>query len=175
MSRFLIAEPDAAPSAAQPILKAIDAQMGFVPNTFKAMAANPTVLEAATSLQNTLAKTLDAKTRNSIALAVSQTNGCDYCLAVHSFVAAKMTGMSDEDITLGRIGGSTDPKRAAAARFAHQVVSSRGKVSDAEIAAVREAGYSDPQILGIVALAVQALLTNYLNNVIDTDIDPAFA
>jgi uncharacterized peroxidase-related enzyme len=174
MSRFTITDPEAAPAAAQPILKAINAQMGFVPNTFKAMAANATVLEAVTSFQNTLAKSLDAKTRNSIALAVSQTNGCKYCLAVHSFVSSKMTRMTEEDITLGRIGSSIDPKRAAAARFAHEVVSSRGKVNDDEIAAVRDAGYSDPQILAIVALAVQALLTNYINNVVDTDIDPTF-
>jgi uncharacterized peroxidase-related enzyme len=174
VSRFTITHPEVAPVAAQPILQAINAQMGFVPNTFSAIAANPSVLEAVTSLQNTLNRNLDAKTRNSIALAVSQTNGCNYCLAAHTFASAKMTGMTDDDITLGRIGSSTDPKRAAAARFAQQVVNSRGKVNDTEIAAVRDAGYSDPQILGIVALAVQFLLTNYLNNVIDTDIDTRF-
>jgi alkylhydroperoxidase family enzyme len=51
------------------------------------------------------------------------------------------------------------------------VVESRGRVSDADLAAVRGAGYTDPQILAIVTVAVQALLTNFLNNVNQTDID----
>jgi alkylhydroperoxidase family enzyme len=51
------------------------------------------------------------------------------------------------------------------------VVDSRGQVSDADLAAVRDAGYSDPEILAIVTVAVQALLTNFINNVNQTDID----
>ena len=173
MSRFTITAPENAPAATQPVLEAINAQMGFVPNTFKAMAANPVVLEAVTSLQRTLT-VLDAKTRNSIALAVSQANGCNYCLAAHTFGSGKVTGMTDDDIALGRSGSSTDPKRAAAAGFAQELVNSRGRVNDAELAAVRDAGYSDPQILAIVALSVSFLLTNYLNNVIETDVDLPF-
>ena len=79
--------------------------------------------------------------------------------------------MSSDDIELARAGSSIDPKRAAAARFAQQVVDSRGQVSDADLAAVRGAGYTDPQILAIVTVAVQVLLTNFINNVNQTDID----
>jgi alkylhydroperoxidase family enzyme len=95
-------------------------------------------------------------------------------LAAHAFASSKMTRMTDDDIALGRSGSSTDPKRAAAARFAQELVNSRGRVSDADLAAVREIGYSDPQILAIVALSVSFLMTNYLNNVIETDIDLTF-
>jgi alkylhydroperoxidase family enzyme len=79
--------------------------------------------------------------------------------------------MSGDDIELVRLGSSVDPKRAAAARFAQRVVDSRGRVSDAELAGVRGAGYTDPQILAIVAVAVQFLLTNFINNVNQTDLD----
>jgi len=79
--------------------------------------------------------------------------------------------MSGDDIELARAGSSTDPKRAAVARFAARLIETRGKVSDAELAAVRGAGYGDPQILAIVTVAVQALLTNYINNVNQTAVD----
>ena len=36
---------------------------------------------------------------------------------------------------------------------------------------LRGAGYTDPQILGIVTLAVRALMTNYINNVNQTTVD----
>ena len=102
---------------------------------------------------------------------MSQSNGCDYCLAIHTYTSSEYGGMSSDDIDLARAGSSVDPKRAAAARFAQQVVDSRGQVSDGDLAAVRDAGYTDPEILAIVTVAVQALLTNFINNVNQTDID----
>ena len=171
MSRLNVPPLEDVPAGAQQILDNVGAQLGFVPNMFKTIASNPTVLEVVTTLQGTLSRVLDAKTRHSIALAVSEANGCSYCLAMHTYVATEFGGMSGDDIELVRVGSSVDPKRAAAARFAQQVVDSRGRVSDAELAGVRGAGYTDPQILAIVAVAVQFLLTNFINNVNQTDLD----
>ena len=153
------------------VLDGIGAQFGFVPNMFKTLAANPTVLDVVTSLQSTLARVLDAKTRHTIALAVSEANGCEYCLAMHSYVSSQFGGMSHEDIDLACSGSSTDPRRAAVARFVQRVVDTRGQVSDADIAAVRDASYTDAQILAIVTVTVQFMLTNFLNNVNRTEVD----
>ncbi|AHZ68665.1 hypothetical protein OU5_1588 [Pseudomonas mandelii JR-1] len=78
---------------------------------------------------------------------------------------------SAEEIALNRQGRSEDPKRAAAATFAKNLVERRGKVTDQELAAVRAGGYTDPEIIDITALAVQFLLTNFMNNMADSDID----
>ena len=171
MSRLNTPSLNDLPAGARQILDQVGAQLGFVPNMFKTIASNPTVLEVVTTLQGTLSRVLDAKTRHSIALAVSQANGCSYCLAIHTHVSTRFGGMSADDIELGRAGSSVDPKRAAAARFAQRVVDSRGQVSDAELAGVRGAGYTDPQILAMVTVVVQALLTNFINNVNQTSID----
>ena len=171
MSRLSTPSLDNASAGARQALDKIGAQLGFVPNMFRTIASNPTVLEAVTSLQATMSRVLDARTRHSIALAVSQANGCDYCLAIHTFTSSEFGGMSSDDIDLARAGSSVDPKRAAAARFAQQVVDSRGQVSDADLATVRDAGYTDPEILAIVTVAVQALLTNFINNVNQTEVD----
>ncbi|MFI5614568.1 carboxymuconolactone decarboxylase family protein [Amycolatopsis sp. NPDC051903] len=138
---------------------------------FATLAANPAVLDIVMTLQGKIGRVLDAKTRHTIALAVSQTNGCDYCQATHSYVSSELGGMSHDDIELARTGSSTDPRRAAVARFAQRVVETRGQVSDADIAAVRGAGYTDGQIQAIVTIAVVFLLTNFLNNVNQTDVD----
>lgn len=156
---------------AQSVLGAVGKQFGFVPNMFAMIASNPTVLDIVMSLQSGLSRVLDAKTRHTIALAVSEANGCEYCLAVHSYVSAELGGMSSDDIALSRSGSSIDPKRAAVARFAQRVVETRGSVADADLAAVRGAGYTDPQILAIVTVAVQTQLTNYINNVNQTVVD----
>ncbi|MEU6430341.1 carboxymuconolactone decarboxylase family protein [Microbispora sp. NPDC046973] len=171
MSRLNGPSPDDVPDGVEGILGNVSAQFGFVPNMFATLASNPTVLDVVMTLQGTLSRVLDAKTRHTIALAVSQANGCDYCLAMHTYVSSELGGMSSDDIDLARAGSSVDPKRAAVARFAQRMVESRGQVSDADLAAVRGAGYTDPQILAIVTVAVQVLLTNFINNVNQTDID----
>jgi AhpD family alkylhydroperoxidase len=104
-------------------------------------------------------------------LAVSQANDCDYCQALHTHVSSAFGGMSADEIELARTGSSTDPRRAAVARFAQRVIETRGQVDDADIAAVRTVGYSDAEILAIVTVAVVVLLTNYLNNVNQTVVD----
>ncbi|MEU9405760.1 carboxymuconolactone decarboxylase family protein [Streptomyces sp. NPDC048281] len=171
MSRLNAPVPEDVSAGAQQILGAVGAQLGFVPNMFKTLSSNPAVLEAVTTLQGILSRVLDARTRHSIALAVSQANDCGYCLAMHTYVATEFGGMSRDDIELGRVGSSIDPRRAAAARFAQRVVESRGQVSDADLAEVRGAGYTDAQILAVVAAAVQFLFTNFINNVNRTDLD----
>lgn len=171
MSRLNTPALDDIPAPTRQVLEKVGAPLGFVPGMFNTIASNPAVLEAVTSLQGTMSRVLDAKTRHTIALTVSQANECGYCLAIHTYVSAKFGGMSGDDIDLARAGTSIDPKRAAAARFARRVVDTRGQVSDADLAAVRGAGYTDPEILAIVTVAVQALLTNFINNVNRPEID----
>jgi alkylhydroperoxidase family enzyme len=51
------------------------------------------------------------------------------------------------------------------------VVRERGHVGGADIQAVRDAGFSDSQIVEIIAVVAENIFTNLLNVVADTDID----
>jgi alkylhydroperoxidase family enzyme len=74
-------------------------------------------------------------------------------------------------MAVNRNCGSTDPKADAAVRFAVKLVNARGHVSDADIKAVKDAGYSDAQIIEIVLHVALNTLTNYVNVVAKTEID----
>jgi uncharacterized peroxidase-related enzyme len=173
MSRFPIAPTlDAAPAAAQPLLKAVNAQLGVVPNLFRLLAASPAALEGTLGLSGALGKgALDAKTRGRIALTVAEANGCNYCLSAHAYIGKNMLKLSEAEVAANRNARSDDAKAEAALTFANKVVQVRGHVSDADIQAVRAAGYSDAQILEIVLHVAFNTLTNYVNVVADTDID----
>jgi AhpD family alkylhydroperoxidase len=106
-----------------------------------------------------------------MAMPISEVNGCDYCIAAHSYVAATFTKATQEELALNRKGTSSDPKRAVAIGFAKSLVEKRGKVTNEELDAVRAVGYTDQQILEMVALSVQFLFTNFMNNVAKTHID----
>jgi uncharacterized peroxidase-related enzyme len=171
MSRIAVPTRDQAPAESRPVLDAVTKQLGFTPNLHRLMSISPAVLAGFVGLQGPLSKTLDFRTRDAIALVVSEVNGCYYCLAAHSYVAANFGKASPEEIALNRHGQSSDAKTGAAARFAAKVIEARGHVTDADFAAVRDVGFSDRQIIEIVALSVQFLLTNFMNNVAGTEID----
>jgi uncharacterized peroxidase-related enzyme len=171
MSRIDIPDRDDTPQASQPILDDIQKKAGFIPNLYRLMSLSPAVLNAQHTFQGSLAKTLDLKTRVKIALAVSQVNDCAYCLAAHSYHAFTQAKIHAEEIALNRTGRSAEPKTDAALRFAKKVIETRGHVSNSDLAEVRDAGYTDAQVLEIITVGTAYLLTNFLNNVADTDID----
>ncbi len=166
------ASVDAAPAAAQPALQAVNKQLGSVPNLFRVVANSPSALEGYLGLNGALAKgSLDAKTRERIALAVAGINGCSYCLSAHTYIGKNLAKLDDAELTANRNGASNDPKADAAVKFAVKVVRERGHVSDADVAAVKHAGYDDAQIVEIVLHVALNTLTNYVNEVAKTEID----
>jgi uncharacterized peroxidase-related enzyme len=161
-----------APAAARPLLEAVRAQLGVVPNLFRTVALSPAALEGYLGMMGALSKgTLPAATRERIALAVAQINGCDYCLSAHTYLGKHVAKLDDSEMTANRNGASNDPKADAAVRFAARVAQNRGRISDADLAAVRLAGYDDAQIIEIVEHVALNVWTNYINLVAGTEID----
>jgi uncharacterized peroxidase-related enzyme len=171
MARIKIPARDEAPAETLPILDSVQKMLGFVPNLHRVMSVSPATLAGWAGLMGALSKTLDVKTRDGIALAVSEADGCDYCLAAHSYIATNLAKIPPAEVERNRYGQSADPKRAAAMQFAQALIETRGKVSDAAFEAVRAAGWSDSNIVEIIGLTAQFLMTNFINNAVHTDID----
>ena len=171
MSRFPIPSLETAPEASKPLLDAVGQQLGIVPNLFRLVGLSPNTLSGFLSLHGASSKTLDVKTRERIALAVAQVNGCDYCLSAHTYLGLNLAKIDEAEIARNRAGTSSDAKAAAAVTFAKKVTETRGKVGTSDISEVRAAGYSDAEIIDIVGVVAVNFLTNLVNNVADTDID----
>src|SRR6202000_3536020 len=149
MSRLTIPTRQSVPAASKPLLDAVEKQLGVVPNLFRLIGSSSAVIEGFLGNSRALTKTLDVKTRERIALAVAQVNGCDYCLSAHTYLGLNLAKISQEEIDLNRAGKSGDAKADAAVSFAAEVVRERGHVGAADIQAVRDAGYSDGAIVEI--------------------------
>ncbi|MGZ5201974.1 MAG: carboxymuconolactone decarboxylase family protein [Telluria sp.] len=152
-------------------MQAVATALGFTPNMMATFAQSPIAFNVWATLLGSLSKALDVKTRDSIGLAVSEVNGCNYCLGVHSFTAEHMAKLPADEIILARKGRASDPKRDAAVLFARKVILTRGQVTEADLDAVRDAGYTDANLMEIVALVAMYSLTNFFNNVFDPEKD----
>jgi uncharacterized peroxidase-related enzyme len=153
------------------MLDAVGKQLGVIPNLFRLVGNSPAALEGYIGLNTALSKALDAKTRERIALAVAQVNGCDYCLSAHSYLGANLAKLDAAELAANRRGHSSDVRADAAVGFAKKVSETRGHVTATDIAAVKDAGFSDAHIVEIVLLVALNFLTNLVNNVAETEID----
>ncbi|MGI4841525.1 MAG: carboxymuconolactone decarboxylase family protein [Janthinobacterium lividum] len=166
MTRISILTAEQTPDASRPLLEGVKKAFGGVPNVFKVLAHSPAVLGTYLQFhQANQGSSLTDLQREVVALAVSQANACEYCLAVHTAIGGK-AGLSADQL-LGARDGSLD----AYAHFARAVAEHRGNVSDQVIASARSAGLSDEVLLGIIAQVTLLTFTNLLNNVAQTTID----
>jgi len=162
---------EAAPEQSRPLLEAVKAQLGVVPNMFRLMANSPATLEGYLALHKALTKgRLDRKTHQRIALAMAQFDSCSYCLSAHTYLGKRLA-LDDVEILANRRGASNDAKADAAVRFAVKLVRERGRVSEEDVNQVRSAGYSDGEIVEIVGHVALNTFTNYLNEALGTAID----
>ena len=172
MNRISIPTTEQTPAASQPLLAAVNKQLGVVPNLMKLVGNSPAALEGYLSLNGALGKgSIGAKTGERIALAIAEINGCGYCLSAHTYLGKNVAKLDDIEIAANRNGTSSDPKAAAAVRFAAKVALERGHVSDADVRAVKAAGFNDAEIVEIVLHVALNTLTNYVNEVAQTEID----
>jgi uncharacterized peroxidase-related enzyme len=172
MSRLTIFDPAQATGETRELLDATQRTLGVIPNTAKILASSPAALRTWLETIRALAVgQLDPGLRERIALGMAQTNGCEYCLSGHAYVAKHVAHLSDQAIEESRRLSSADPKVDAALSFTRAVLETRGGVSDADVEQVRAAGYSDGEIAEMIAHVALNVLTNYFNKVADTEVD----
>lgn len=171
MQRIHSVEPKTAQGRTKELLDTVQQAFGVIPNTAKVMANSPAVLDSFLAFSTAMGGAKVGTTlHNQVKLTTSETNACDYCTSILSAVAPS-AGLSAADVLAGRTRNSEDRRTEAALAFANNVLESRGKVGDQQLAAVRDAGYGDAEIVEIVASVVLGCFTNFLNNVAGTELD----
>lgn len=171
MQRLQSVSPQVAQGRTKELLDTVQQAFGVIPNTAKVMANSPAVLDSFLAFSTAMGGAkIGTKLHNQVKLTTSETNSCDYCTSILSAVAPS-AGLSAADILAGRTGNSEDHRTKAALAFASDVLESRGKVSNQQLATVRKAGYGDAEIVEIVASVVLGCFTNFLNNVANTELD----
>lgn len=171
MSRITTITTETANPEQKALLDAIQGQLGMVPNFLRVFANSPAALRAFLGLHGIANEgTLDAQTRERIALALAQQNACEYCLSAHTAIGRK-AGLTGDEISANRAGSSQDAKAAVAVKLAHAISEHTGEVTTAELLEARAAGYSDAEIVEIITHVGMNILTNMIGKASQIDID----
>lgn len=171
MQRIKSITLETAQGKAKDLLEGAKKAMGAELNIFSAVANSPAALEGLLGLVGALGKgKLKPALREQLALGTAGENSCDYCASAHSFLAEK-AGIAQDERAANLRGTASDKKTQAALTFSSQLVTKRGGVSEADLKAVRDAGYSDEEVVEILAHVALNTFTNYFNEAFKTDID----
>ncbi|MEA1784796.1 carboxymuconolactone decarboxylase family protein [Arenibacter sp. GZD96] len=168
---------NAHPVAAE-ILEKTKKAMGVVPNMYAGMAINPSLLDSYAYAYNSFRahSGFSSVEQEVILLSVAVENNCDYCVAAHSFVGDKMSGVPTEITDAIRDGKPvSDKKLAALSTFSKIMTSSRGNATQEEIDAFLAAGYTPEHVLGVITGIGVKTFSNYFNHINHTEVDAMFA
>ncbi len=176
MAEFKVHTIESAPEGSKEILSGAQKSLGFIPNLYGIMAEAPTTLKAYSGLSDAFDhSSFNATEKQIVLLATSYVNGCNYCMAVHSTIG-QMHKVNQNVIDALRNNKSiADVKLEVLRKFACSVAEKRGWVSDKEVDDFINAGYAKSQVLEVVVGVTQKTLSNYINHIVKTPLDQAFA
>lgn len=160
------------------ILEDAKKSLGFIPNMYAKMGGNTALLDAYTYSYNSFRANsgFTPVEQEVVFLSVAYENNCEYCMAAHSFVGDIMTKVPAEVTNAIREGQQIpDVKLAALSKLTRLLTANRGNVSQEEIDAFLAVGYSESQVLGIIAGIAVKTLSNYSNHNTAPELDAAFA
>ena len=175
MTRFIRHTEETAPEAAKPLLAQAKASFGFIPNLVAVMAEAPGLLEAYQRVHELFANSsFSAEEKTVVWQTINVENACHYCVPAHTAIAKSM--QVDDAITAALRDGTPLPtaRLEALRTFTLQVVRQRGHLSEAEVQAFLDAGYSQRNVLEVILGYSQKIMSNYTNHLANTPVDKVF-
>jgi AhpD family alkylhydroperoxidase len=173
VSKFPIFTIDTAPEGSRETLRQAKAALGRIPNLAAGMAGSPALLRSFFTVREIYSQgTLTPADVQVLSLANAFENGCDWCLAFHSFAAEK-AGVPAGVIAELRSGETpVDQRWAALVGLTRDLIRNHGNASEAVLLAFYAAGFLPAQALEVVLGAAFSLMANYAQHLIGAPLDP---
>ncbi|MDN5211267.1 peroxidase-related enzyme [Fulvivirgaceae bacterium BMA12] len=158
------------------IRKALNAP--FTPNFFKVWAVSPASLEGIWPVMRNILTggKVERKLKEMIFVAISSLKECHYCEAAHHAFCLSI-GVTPEQIKSlikYHTCETTDTKEKIAIDYAVKLAKDANSSSEAAFNSVKKAGYSDEEVMEIIAMSGMAVFYNHLANATKINIDKGF-
>jgi len=142
-------------------------KLGFVPNVLRVYAIRPRHLRLWNDFYDDLMRGESGLTkaqREMIAVVVSAANRCHYCVVSHSAALRKLTGdpVLVEQLATNHAYARVEPKERAMLDFAVKLTERPSSCTEADVEALRGAGWTDEDVMDIAQVAAMFNFTNRL-------------
>jgi len=175
MTDFTIHTKDSAPEAAKPLLEKSQSAFGMIPNLHAVMAEAPTLLDGYQVLHKLAQETsFNAEELTVVWQTINVEHACHYCVPAHTGIAKSMSVRDDLIEELRNDETLSDGKLNTLKQTVLAMTRGRGHVEGAQLNAFFEAGYKQQQLLEIVLILAQKVMSNYTNHLAETPVDEPF-
>jgi len=161
-----VIEPEEAEGDLKAVYEATVGKRGALAAVHKIHSLHPETLAAHMALYMELLfgrSPLTRREREAIAVAVSRTNGCAYCVAHHAEALSRYEKDGD-NLAAVREGrwNALDARTARLCRYAEKLTRDPASVQEADIARLRDTGFDDRAILDAAQIAAYFNFVNRL-------------
>ncbi len=175
MNEFKLHTIETAPDDSKPLLEDSVKAFGMIPNLHATMAEAPGLLEGYKVLHGLFQNSsFNADELTVVWQTINVEHECHYCVPAHTFIANSM----NVDPALTEALRNRTPMPNEKLQVLHDttlaMVRSRGRLTEAETEAFYAAGYESRQLLEIILGLSQKVMSNYVNHVAKTPVDPPF-
>jgi len=175
MSSYPVHTIESAPAQSQPVLRQLQQTFGLIPNIAAKMAASPVLINGFMGLfERVHASSLTEAQIQTLLLTNAVTNASEWAVAFHTALALK-EGVRRADTEAIRHGASPDDaKLAALSTLARTLIEKRGRISAEDQQRFLAAGFSEEQILEVIAVVAASTMTNYSGSVTEPPLEAPF-
>ncbi|MEQ5808303.1 carboxymuconolactone decarboxylase family protein [Alteromonas sp. NFXS44] len=175
MTTYTLHTEDTAPEKAKPLLENSKKSFGMIPNLHAVMASSPELLEGYQVLHDLAQKTdFTAEELTVVWQTVNVEHECHYCVPAHTGIAKSMK-VDDKLIDALRNNEELeDAKLNALKNAVLSVTRGRGHIDDEAMKGFTDVGYTTRNMLDIILILAQKVMSNYTNHLADTPVDAVF-
>ena len=154
-------------------------KLGIVPNVLLSYASRPEKLKTFVATYNELMlgdSGLSKLEREMIAVVVSSTNHCFYCVVAHGQAVRELSGDAElgEMLAINYRVAELDARHSAMLDFAYKMTVTPSLVGDTDRQALRDAGFSDDEIFDIADTAGFFNMSNRVATAVDMMPNPEY-
>lgn len=175
MTDFTLHDLQTAPAESKPLLEGSVKAFGMIPGLHAVMAEAPGVLEGYKKLHElVLNSSFDNDEKTVVWQTINVEHACHYCVPAHTGIAKMMEVRDEMTDALRNESPLPSDKLEALRTFTLAVVRKRGEVSQEDLKAFTGAGYGQRQVLEVILVVSQKVMSNYINHIAQTPVDEPF-
>lgn len=159
MARIDYVRPATAPDDVRERLEDYSEEHGERSLMRESLANHPPLLEVVAVFFRNVIRTgnVERELKETVAVAVSQENGCDYCAASHRESLVEVLGLPTDRVDAIRSGSfdALPERHRVAVEFGRQAAADPHRLTDRDFEALRAVGFDDQdvvELLGVVGL-----------------------
>src|ERR1700761_1360189 len=165
-----------APEGSKSALEQLKKAFGVLPNLPAVIANSPKLINSLVGLFGQVHSPGLSEAENQIVLLTDAvTNSSTYAVAFHTALALQQGISSEETTAIRERRLPTDKRFAAFSALAKGLIEKRGHLSERELDSFIAAGFTNEQVLEVIAIVAASTITNYAGTITNPPLEEPFS